>query len=208
VRFVLFVEGDTEKDVLPLFLKRCLEPHLNQPVGIQAVNFHGWANLWRDMGQKAEFYLRGAGSSPDILAVVSVLDLSGPDIYPAHLTTATERADWAKCEVTAKKYQHDRFRHFFAVHELEAWLLSQPEIFPSEVRKDIQALSARPEEVNFDRPPKKRLDRIFEDRLKRGYQPRVDGANLFRKIIPDSVQAKCPMLREMITELLYLANKK
>ncbi len=44
MKFVLFVEGDTEKEVLPEFLKRCLEPELKTNIGIQAVNFHGWPN--------------------------------------------------------------------------------------------------------------------------------------------------------------------
>jgi hypothetical protein len=206
VKFVFFVEGDTEKDVLPVFLKRCLDPHLKQPVGIQTVNFHGWANLWRDLGQKAEFYLRGAGGSPDIVAVVSVLDLYGPDIYPSHLKTSAERTKWAKSEIK-KKCNHERFRHFFAVHELEAWLLSQPEIFPPELRKDIQTVSTKPEEVNFDSPPKQRLDRIFQDRLKRGYQPRIDGSKLFRQVNPNIVCDKCPLFQEMINELLNLAKK-
>jgi hypothetical protein len=92
VKFVCFVEGDTEKDVLPVFLKRCLDPHLNQPVGIQTVNFHGWANLWRDLGQKAGFYLQGAGRNPDIVAVISVLDLYGLGIYPSHLKASADCA--------------------------------------------------------------------------------------------------------------------
>jgi hypothetical protein len=84
--------------------------------------------------------------------------------------------------------------------------LSQPDIFPAELRKEIQALSAKPEEVNFDSPPKRRLDRIFEDRLKRGYQPRVDGSKLFRQVDPDVVRAKCPLFRQMLDELLHLAK--
>jgi len=205
VKFVLFVEGDTEKDVLPGFLKRCLEPELKPSVGIQSVNFHGWANLWRDVRQKAEFYLRGAGRSPDIIAVISLLDLYGPAIYPDHLKTAPERLTWAKAKVE-KEVDHGRFRQYFAVHELEAWLLSQSGIFPKEVRSDIEALTTNPEVVNFVQPPKRKLDDIYEHRLQRGYQARTDGAKLFRALNPTTVKNKCPIFSLMIDELIALAR--
>jgi len=205
MKFVLFIEGDTEKDVLPGLLKRCIEPDLKRDVGIQPVNFHGWANLWREARQKAEFYLRGAGHNSDIIAVVSVMDLYGPDIYPPHCATAKERMTWAKSKIE-KEVGHDRFRQYFAVHELEAWLLSQSSVFPKEAQKDIQALSVKPEEVNFVRPPKKRLHEIYEQRLKRGYQPRIDGAKLFRAMEPSAVRSKCPIFSAMIDELIRFAK--
>ena len=205
MKFVLFVEGDTEKDVLPHLLKRCLEPQLNRPIGVRPVNFHGWANLWRDFRQKADFYLRGRGNGPDIFAVVSLIYLYGPQFFPRHLKTAEERYTWAKAKAETE-VGHERFRQFFAVHELEAWLLSEAGIFPKEVRKDIETLSAMPEEVNFVQPPKKRLDDIYEHRLKRRYQPRVDGAKLFRQLNPVVVQDKCPRFSAMIDELIKLAN--
>jgi predicted ATP-dependent endonuclease of OLD family len=37
VKFVLFVEGETEQKVLPGFLKRWLDTKLEERVGIQAV---------------------------------------------------------------------------------------------------------------------------------------------------------------------------
>ncbi len=61
-------------------------------------------------------------------------------------------------------------------------------------------------DVNFDRPPKKRLDEIYDHRLKRGYQPRVDGAKLFRLLSPSTVRDKCPLFRAMIDELIVLAK--
>jgi hypothetical protein len=206
MRFVLFVEGDTERDVLPNLLKRCLEERTLQPVGIRAVNFNGWSNLWRDVRQKADFYLRGAGKSPDIVAVVSLMDLYGPDIYPAHLNSAKERLEWAKSRLEKEVVRHERFRQYFAVHELEAWLFSQPDIFPAEIRKEIHALSTNPEGVNFDAPPKKRLHSIYDHRLKRRYQPRVDGAKLFRKLAPQALKSKCPIFTAMIEELAALAQ--
>ena len=71
----------------------------------------------------------------EILAVIGLMDLYGPRFYPGHLSTADERHQWAK-EHFEKQVGLDRFRMFFAVHEFEAWLSSQPDIFP----RDIQNL--------------------------------------------------------------------
>jgi hypothetical protein len=56
---------------------------------------------------------------------------------------------------------------FFAVHELEGWLFSNPDIFPNEVRKAVAGKSIQPEKVNFDEPPAKHLDKIYNQRLKK-----------------------------------------
>ena len=42
MKFVLFVEGHTEKAALPAFLKRWLDPQLEQRVGLKPVRFEGW----------------------------------------------------------------------------------------------------------------------------------------------------------------------
>jgi hypothetical protein len=43
MKFILFVEGYTEKQGILTFLKRYLDPRLSQPVGIKPVRFDGWA---------------------------------------------------------------------------------------------------------------------------------------------------------------------
>ena len=45
MKFVLFVEGYTEKKALANFFKRWLDPKLDKSVGIQVVRFEGWADL-------------------------------------------------------------------------------------------------------------------------------------------------------------------
>ncbi len=124
MKFVLFVEGHTEQKAVPSFLKRWLDPRLGEPVGIKPVRFEGWPELVEDVERKAQFYLEGP-TCGDVIAVVSLLDLYGPTIYPAHLQSAAQRDLWGK-EHLEQRVNHERFRHFFAVHETEAWLLSQP----------------------------------------------------------------------------------
>ena len=57
MKFVLFVEGYTERSGIPAFLKRYLDPRLSQPVGIKPVRFDGWAELVKDAPRKSRMYL-------------------------------------------------------------------------------------------------------------------------------------------------------
>ena len=95
MRFILFVEGHTENRVLPQFFKRWLDPKLSSPVGIKCIRFEGWAELLKDAPLKAEMHLNGPKKN-EIIAVISLLDLYGPTIYPHRLRDADERYDWAK----------------------------------------------------------------------------------------------------------------
>lgn len=91
--------------------------------------------------------------------------------------------------------------------KIEAWLLSDVDIFPPDVRKDLTAGSNAPEQVNFNNPPAQVLKRAFRDRLGRRYRKAVDGPNLFRLLDPDRAYAKCPYLKAMLESMLALAKQ-
>lgn len=203
MRFVLFVEGDTER-ALPSFLKRWLDPKLPQRVGITAVRFTGWAELRREVAKKARMYLESPRAS-EIIGVIALLDLYGPDFYPAHLTGAGERYDWAKSEIE-REVGHPKFRQFFAVHETEAWLLSQPELFPAEVRRGFPGRVGQPETVNFTEPPSRLLSRLYKDSFHRTYKKIVDGRELFDRVEPEIAYNKCPKLKALLNEMLHMAQ--
>ena len=205
MRFILFVEGYTEKIAIKEFLKRWLDPRLKQPVGITPVRFTGWAEMLNDMAQKAHRYL----DSPDgdqIIAIIALLDLYGPTIYPAQLKTASQRVNWATNNLS-QKVGLERFRIFFAVHELEAWLLSEPQIFPREISQRFPRKIEQPESVNFDTPPAKLLGDMYWRQYRRQYRKIVDGSNLFGKLNPSIVYQKCPFFAEMMNEMLRLAQQ-
>lgn len=202
MKFVLFVEGHTERKAVPAFLKRWLDPRLDQSVGIKAVRFEGWAELVDDVATKAHLYLDDP-SNDDIIAVMSLLDLYGPTIYPGHAKSATDRERWGKEHIEGK-VNHERFRHSFAVHETEAWLLSQPDIFPPSVRRGFPNRS--PEEVNFDEPPAYLLDRLYKQATRKKYKKVVYGGQLFKKLDPSVAYAKCPKLKALLDEMLTLAK--
>ncbi len=204
MKFVLFVEGHTERKAVPPFLKRWLDHRLELAVGVKPVRFEGWSEFLDDVKKKAHMHLEGPGSD-DVIAVVGLLDLYGPTFYPEDKKTAAQRLKWATDHVQ-KLVGHTRFRQFFAVHEVEAWLLSQPDVFPSDVRKILPTKIEVPEKVNFDEPPAYLLSRLYRQATRKNYKKVTYGPNLFEKLDPNVAYAKCPNLRHLLDAMLKLAK--
>jgi len=199
MKFILFVEGKTEKKALAQFLKRWLDPQLTQPVGIRPVMFEGWRNYVDEIAKKVELNL----AANDVIAGIGLLDLYGPTFYPSSSNSADQRYTWAKQHLEAK-VQNSRFRQHFAVHETEAWLLSDALVFPAEVQS---ALPGRPpESVDFHEPPSKLLSRVYEARLRRAYRKVIDGSNLFFDLSPNTAYQRCPRLAAMLDDMLEFAQ--
>ena len=96
---------------------------------------------------------------------------------------------------------------FFAVHEVEAWLLSCPDLFPRTVASKFPGRVQYPEMVDFDTPPAKLLDNLYNQALKRDYNKVVFGYDLFQKLDPNVVYQKCPYFARMMEEMLKLAHQ-
>ena len=204
MRFVLFVEGHTERMAIPAFLKRWLDPRTSQPVGIRPVRFNGWAQMMKEMPKKAVMYLNGP-TAHEIIAVIGLLDLYGPTIYPQDLKSAEERLSWA-VEELQDSVEQARFRVFFAVHEVEAWLLSDPGLFPSPIASALAGKARHPEEVNFDHPPSELLDRLYREKTGHTYKKVTHGKELFDRLDPNLAYGKCPRLKAMLDEMLNMAK--
>ncbi|HQU42417.1 MAG TPA: DUF4276 family protein [Pirellulales bacterium] len=204
MKFILLVEGATEHGAAGAFLKRWLDLRLSQPVGIETNAFDGYAALVKDMPVRARMHLEGARRH-EIVAVVALLDLYGPTFYPPDKTSANERYDWGK-QHFEREVGLDKFRLFFAVHEFEAWLLSDPAVFPTPVKNALPRKIAHPERVNFGEPPSRLLDRTYRRQMNKGYKKTVHGRKLFAKLDPDVATQKCPHLKELLEEMLRLAH--
>ena len=202
MKFVLFCEGWTEKGALPDFLRRWLNSRLPQRVGVQPVRFNGWAEMVNDSPKKASLHL----AKPDVIAVIALLDLYGPTFYPSHCANTSDRYAWAKASLESK-VAHARFRQYFAVHDIEAWILSQPELLPVAVRKKLPASHALPESVNLNEPPADLLNRLYIETTNRNYKKRTYGEELFRQLDPQIVREKCPYFRRMADDLVDLARQ-
>ena len=204
MKIILFVEGITEAKALPAFLKRWLDPRLNKPIAIQAVDFDGASELIAESPKRIQAYLNAPRQ--DVIAVVALLDLQGvPLSFPVGTSGAAERTAWAKQELEAK-VGNTRFRQFFAVHELEAWLLSDPTIFPKDLQGTLPAKIKRPEEINLHEPPSALLGRLYQSKMRKPYRKSTDGARLFADLNPEIAYQKCPSLKMLLDEMLALAE--
>lgn len=205
MRFLLFVEGQTEKYALRDFLKRWLDPKLESRVGIDVILFEGCGPYYSSIAKRVNFILSGKPAA-DVIAAIGLVDLYGPEIYPQHLKGARERYTWAK-EHLERKVDHPKFRQHFAVHETEAWVLSQPDILPIAVRKALPGKCSHPETVNFDQPPSKLLTRLYREKLKRRFSKTIDGPDPFQSLSPDRAYEKCPALKALLDDMLSLAQE-
>ena len=202
MRFVLFCEGWTESGALPAFLGRWLNSQLPQRIGIKAVRFNGWPELVKDSPRKATLHLRQS----EVIAVIALLDLYGPTIFPVHCATVAQRHDWAKKHLESK-VNHARFHQYFAVHEIEAWILSQPHLLPPQVQGRLPPSCSSPETINSNDPPSRLLERLYSHNLHRSYKKVVYGNDLFDKLDPVVVREKCPYFRQLSDDLVSMARK-
>lgn len=206
MRFVLFGEGNTERKGLPPFLRKSLEQSVGASVGIRVVEFTGWAEYRDEVAKKALKYLEGPGSE-EIIAIIGLLDLHSPGLCPDDRRPVQDRIQWVR-QTIESMVGHPKFRQYVAVHETEAWLLSDPSIFPAEIRKVLVRSAKRPETVDDQEPPSRFLSRLYVTKTPRGkaYKKVVDGSDLFEKLNPVAAQSRCPHLKEMLDDMTALAQ--
>ncbi len=201
MKIVLLVEGWVEKE-LPPFLKRWLDPQLPQPIGIQPVRFNGFGEFLNDVALKTTLHL----SQGDTIAIFGLLDLYGLKLdYPKY-ADHHEKLRFAREYITSKVAPADRprYRQHFAVHELEAWFLSDPRLFPNIT---LPNRCARPEDVDFDEPPAHLLDHLFSQGKGHGYKKTVMARNLLPKLDPALVYHKCPNFKLLMDEMLAITRQ-
>ena len=114
MKFILMVEGYTEREAAAHFLKRWLDPKLASPVGVIPDRFHGYGDFARKAARKARDYLKSREAN-QIIGIIGLLDLYGPKFYPEEFITAQERLQWAS-EKFERDVEDEKFRMFFAVH--------------------------------------------------------------------------------------------
>ncbi len=203
MKFLLFVEGRTEKRSIADFIKGWLDRKLNSPVGISVIQFKGFGEYLKEIKERVELHL-SSKNQQQIIAALGLLDLYGPTIFPAELSFS-QRAVWGKDHIE-RQVNNRRFRQHFAVHETEAWLLAHEEILPRVVRDSLPTRCSQPETVNLNEPPSRLLGRLYRDHLNRDYRKTIDGKNLFLKCSPEIVAAKCPHFSRLLTDMEQLAQ--
>jgi hypothetical protein len=199
---IVFVEGDTEDKILSKFLHKWLDKKLPEKLLIKTVNFKGYANFYKDAALKASMYLNGPRSK-ELVAVIGLLDLYGPTFFPEGMQSVKEKYQWGK-EHLEEKVGLPRFKQHFAVHELEAWLLSDPSIFTAAVAAGLKKATEAPEEVNSNKPPAKYLNHLYLETTERTYKKVTEGNRLFAKIDPETVREKCPYFKKLTDDIYQL----
>jgi len=204
VRFELLTEGRTEKKAVRQFLHDAINTRLTRKVGLAPTGFEGNGEYLRKVARKAQMFLN-APDAAEVIAVVGLLDLYGLPEHWQSGSTSEERYREVKRKIE-EQVGDRRFRQFFAVHETEAWLLSDPGVFPAGVQIRLRAVSGYPERVDLSDPPARRLNTAYQQELKRGYRKVVDGQALFSRLDSQTVMDKCPCFAAMIDELVHLAR--
>jgi hypothetical protein len=215
MKFILFLEGATEEKGVPGFINRWLSQFFAVGVGVQADTFEGWSDLHDSAPKKAARYLTDARSS-EVIAVISLLDLYGPTFYPADKASVSERYAWGveymedhvRQRFRGRGLPDDlalRYRHFFAVHETEAWFLAQPALFPDQIRQVLEKQPKAPEAVNFQAPPGKLLEQQYLQKLKRRYSKTTNARNFFPRLDTETIVNHCPYLKAMLHDLRQMA---
>ena len=203
MKFVVFVEGHTEQSALPAFLHRAVNARLSTRVGVDIVRFKGWGNYEKQVSEAVRRQLtRPTGKK--LIAVIGLIDFYGPRFLPSREGVA-ERAAIGKAHIESL-VNDDNFRHHFAVHETEAWLLADPAIHDRRVRASLSRYATHPEAVNDENPPSRVLEAIYRQHLKQRYQKRLHGGRLFQALDPDKVYACCPHFSRLIDDMIVLAE--
>jgi len=210
VRFVVLVEGDTERRMLGRLLGCWLnkEGRLGSKVGVHAESVGGCPATAPETVRRAATHLTAPKRS-DVIAVAALSDWYTPD-QGLQRDVPKETADpiaWAASRLERKANLGPRFRAFFAVHEIEAWLWSQPDVLPRDVAAAVAADKRAPEEVNENEPPSHRLKRLYRKHFNRDYRKVADGANLFRELRPEVAYDRCPHLAKMLDWMLEKARE-
>lgn len=199
LKFIVLAEGHTEQRVLPDFLAKWFLTRFTATAEFDIICLEGCSNFKKKAHKRAKDYLE----KPEIIGVIGLLDLHGPDFYASNCTTIDEKYAWA-VEYFEGLVKDARFRMFLAVHEIEAWLFSQPDVFPESVRMAVQN-QAEPETIDFEKPPSRLLNEFYDETLRRDYKKVTDGALLFDKLDPSIAYGKCPYLRKLLDGIASLA---
>jgi hypothetical protein len=172
---------------------------LPQPVTITAIPFRGAQDYLEHFADRIKLAL----AAQSIDRAIGLIDFFRSGIaYRGD--TVQEKYQSAKQELELR-VKDARFIQHFAVHETEAWLLSDHSIFPAAIRPDLPKTS-NPETINSAHPPAAILNELYVRRLTKKYKKPIAGASLFAKLDPNITADRCPHLKLLLDDILRLAR--
>jgi hypothetical protein len=200
-RIVLLCEGESEEIAAKYFLRRQLEA-----VGLKAVGLHPI-----NLNAKIEDIFtntRRFRKDRDVVAVFTLVDLYGFNrvAFQAHATVGQKvEAARAWLREGASDVDPGFFHPHLAVHDLEAWLLAEGAALAERLHHRI-APHPRAEELDFERPPGKLVDDLFQKHRKEAYRKTIDGPPLYKSLAFDLVYQSCLYFREFYDDLQSTAK--
>lgn len=203
VRVVVYCEGESEmwmvRNMLIPFLRK-----FGWQDRLTPRNFENSGQFLRKIGEAVKNALRVDSADH----VFGLIDLHGTHIaFPRSHHTPSDKADYLKADLKTRVHAdyRDRFHPHVAVHELEAWLLADERVLSDRLGLSVTPW-ANPEGVNFDKPPARHLDELFQRHLKKAYGKVKDGSKLFSKIDPEIVLRKCPHFKLLVDDLISVTT--
>ena len=208
-RIIILCEGDTEVAAVDKFIKPYWQNNDQlKNVGLKAVNLS--ANY-----DKIRNYVDKYSSEHHTVAVFTLIDL-----YGFNRVDFSRMDDYSEKHIKAKEWickecEEQRKLHVhFSVHETEALFYASNDILCSYLGFSIP-ISTKPEEINFEKSPSKRLNGLFVKHKKRRYNKgggfTDDDTRLFEKMAEENVLedicGKCPYFRSFINDLENTAKR-
>ena len=212
----IHVEGQTEVDALPLLLAHLYASRrIKRPVSL-----HG-SRFLRAIGEAAAEVLSGR---PDA-HVFACPDLAPKDSFratPWAYETYEELQAVLRREVRRELRERlgaravaaatSRFHAHPFRHDFEVLLLALPERLKQYLKTDSDVTrhynARRPEDQDFERYPKRVMNALCNQFLRRRYDPVVDARRFFGNATAEDVHrigALCPCFREFVEALRELA---
>jgi hypothetical protein len=208
MKFILIVEGQTERKGVPDFIRKWLNEggRLQTSVGVRAISLKGGGrDLFARIADKAISHLKGPRRQ-GIVGVIGLLDLYNPGFeWPKNCDSVDQRWQWG-IEQIENKVSDDKFRMFFAVHEVEAWMLSEPSELHVTLSKADETAVKAPEKINFQTPPSKWLKQRYKH-LKPACMKTTHGPEILGRLDPGITHDKCPYFGMMLDQMRVLARQ-
>lgn len=193
MRIVLLAEGDTEK-ALAEHLKRFLDERAEAAGKPKTALRTKPITLNRgDLRGRIRLELR----DPQIIAVVGLVD-----VYPTFAS-----AEQAKQFLREASANDPRFHAHAALHDVEAWLLPFWSSICARLGVKRAAPGGHPEKVDFDHPPSRRLQELYNvARPPQKYIKPVEMNALLRGKDLTVVAGQCPEFKALLNTLLTLSG--
>lgn len=136
----------------------------------------------------------------DVVGVVAITD-----VYPDFQTADDAKAGLKRFAGSASS--SPKFRAHAAKFEVEAWLMPFWKQIADRLGVKAASPGARPEEINHEQPPSRRLKDLFA-RAKQRYEKVIDGPRWLTAERLEEAAESCPELKSFLNSLLEFAGAK